>query len=108
MGTTVFGGGGGSVWEALICISYIQHELEVEDTTDTRTFASYLDLHLEIATEEDDKKKLYDKRDDLIFQQSTSLSSTFHHHLRMEFIFHNSYIILGMHSTEIFCTELSC
>ena len=44
-------------------------ELEIKDTThtDTRTSASYLDLHLEIVSEERLRTKLYDKRDDFNF-----------------------------------------
>ena len=41
---------------------------------------------------------------------STSLSpvATLQHHLRMEYTFHNSYVILGcVHSTVNFVTELS-
>jgi hypothetical protein len=37
-------------------------ELEIKDTTDTDRSASYLDLHLE-----NDRTKLYDKRDDFNF-----------------------------------------
>jgi hypothetical protein len=39
-------------------------ELEIKDTTDTDRSASYLDLHLEIDSEEQLRMKLYDKRDD--------------------------------------------
>ena len=44
-------------------------ELAIKDTThtDTRTSASYLDLHLEIVSEERLRTKLYDKRDDFNF-----------------------------------------
>jgi hypothetical protein len=38
-------------------------ELEIKDTTDTDTSASYLDLHLEIDSEGRLRTKLYDKRD---------------------------------------------
>ena len=38
-------------------------ELEIKDTTDTDTSASYLDLHLEIDGEGRLRTKLYDKRD---------------------------------------------
>ena len=36
-------------------------ELEIKDTTDTDTSASYLDLHLEIDSEGRFRTKLYDK-----------------------------------------------
>jgi hypothetical protein len=39
-------------------------ELEIKDTTDTDTSASYLDLHLKIDSEERLRMKPYDKRDD--------------------------------------------
>ena len=39
-------------------------ELEIKDSTDTDRSASYLDLHLEIDSEEWLRTKLYDKRDD--------------------------------------------
>ena len=42
-------------------------ELEIKDTTHTYTSASYLDLHLEIDSEERLRTKLYDKRDDFNF-----------------------------------------
>ena len=44
----------------------------IKDTTDTVKSASYLDLHLEIDTRGRLNTKLYDKRDDLTFQSSTS------------------------------------
>jgi hypothetical protein len=42
-------------------------ELEKKDTTDTDMSASYLDLHLEIDSEDRLRTKLYDKRDDFNF-----------------------------------------
>jgi hypothetical protein len=42
-------------------------ELEIKDTTDTDTSASYLDLHLEIDSDGRLRTKLYDKRDDFNF-----------------------------------------
>jgi len=39
-------------------------ELEIKDTTDTDRSVSYLDIHLEIDSEERLRTKLYDKRDD--------------------------------------------
>jgi hypothetical protein len=42
-------------------------ELEIKDTTDTDRSASYLDLHLEIDSEERLRTKHYDKRDDFNF-----------------------------------------
>jgi hypothetical protein len=42
-------------------------ELEIKDTTDIDTSASYLDIHLEIDSEGRLRTKLYDKRDDLNF-----------------------------------------
>ena len=41
--------------------------LEIKDTTDTDTSASYLDLHLEIDSEGRLRTELYDKRDDFNF-----------------------------------------
>jgi hypothetical protein len=38
-------------------------DLEINDTTDTDSSASYLDLHLEIDNEGRLRTKLYDKRD---------------------------------------------
>ena len=43
------------------------NELEVNDTTDNQTSASYLSLHLEIDNGGRFKTKLYDKRDDFTF-----------------------------------------
>ena len=42
-------------------------ELEIKDTTYTDRSASYLDLHLEINSEERLRTKLFDKRDDFNF-----------------------------------------
>jgi hypothetical protein len=42
-------------------------ELEIKDTTDTETSASYLNIHLEIESEGRLRTKLYDKRDDFNF-----------------------------------------
>jgi hypothetical protein len=42
-------------------------ELEIKDSTDTDRSASYLDIHLEIDSEEWVRTKLYDKRDDFNF-----------------------------------------
>jgi hypothetical protein len=42
-------------------------ELEIKDTTDTARSASYLDLHLEIGSEDRLRTKFYDKRDDFNF-----------------------------------------
>ena len=42
-------------------------ELEIKDTTDTDRFVSYLDLHLEVDSEDRLRTKLYDKRDDFNF-----------------------------------------
>ena len=42
-------------------------ELEIKDTTDTDTSASYLDLHLKIDSEGRLRTKLYEKRDDFNF-----------------------------------------
>ena len=53
--------------------NFIDHiypiELAIKDTThtDIRTSASYLDLHLEIDSEERLRTKLYDKRNDFNF-----------------------------------------
>ena len=42
-------------------------ELEIKDTTDTDTSASYIGLRLAIDSEGRLRKKLYDKRDDFNF-----------------------------------------
>ena len=42
-------------------------ELEIKDTTDTPSSASYLDLHLEINDKGQIQSKLYDKRNDFTF-----------------------------------------
>ena len=42
-------------------------ELKIKYTTNTDGFASYLDIHLELATEGRLRTKLYDKRDDFNF-----------------------------------------
>ena len=42
-------------------------EVEIEDTTDTDTSASYLDLHVEFDSERRLRTKHYNKRDDFNF-----------------------------------------
>ena len=72
---------------------------------------SYLELHLEIKYEGKFKAKLYNKRDDFTFPivNFPSTVAIFQQHERIEFIFHNSYVILGlMCYTVILLIELSC
>ena len=62
-------------------------ELEIKDTTDTDRSASYLDLHLEIDSE-NLLTKPYDKRDDSDFPIVNHLYVTpFLQHLHMEYIY---------------------
>ena len=74
------------------------NELEVKDTTDTQTSASYLDLHLKVDDGSKLKTKICDKRDDSSFPIANFPSSVliFQHHQRMEFTFQNSYDILDL------------
>ena len=51
-----------SIWQPKSAI-----ELDIKDTIDTDTSASYLDLHLDIDSEGRLRTKLYDKRDDFNF-----------------------------------------
>jgi hypothetical protein len=74
------------------------NELQVKDTTDNQKFASYLDLHLEIANEGRSKTKLWQMwwlhfSNNQFFFQSIAI---FQHHQHKEFTFHNSYIILEL------------
>ena len=65
-------------------------ELEIKDTTDTDRSASYLDLHIEIDSEERLRTKFYDKRDDFNFPIVNfpfKCVATFHQHLHMEYIY---------------------
>jgi hypothetical protein len=73
------------------------NKLAVKDTNDTQKSASCLDLHLEIDNGGILKTKLYDRRDDVTFQYSTSLPlvAIFQQHQRKV-------------STVIFWRELSC
>ena len=85
------------------------NELEVNDTTDNQTSASYLNLHLEIDNGGRFKTKLYDKRDDFTFPiVNFSLPvAIFQHHQRMDFTFHNLFVILELvPRTVIFWTVL--
>ena len=43
------------------------NELEVKDTTDTKKYASYIDLHIEIDNRVRLKTRFYDKHDDFTF-----------------------------------------
>ena len=43
-------------------------ELEIKDTTESNTSASYLDLHLSIESDGQLRTSLYDKRDDFNFR----------------------------------------
>ena len=86
------------------------NELEVNDTTDNHTSASYIDLHLEIDSGGRFKTKLYDKRDDFTFPivNFPFISNNIPASLYLEFTFHNSYVILELvPSTLIFWTEIS-
>jgi hypothetical protein len=60
--------GPGSAYESgTYAWSCVTIDLEIKDITDTDISAAYLDLHLEIDSEDRLRTKLYDKRDDLIF-----------------------------------------
>ena len=74
-------------------------ELEIKDTTESNTSASYLDLLLSIESDGQLRTSLYDKRDVI----STSTSQTFRSwvaifHLRqpMVFLSHSSYGMPGL------------
>ena len=85
--------------------------IEVKNTTETQKSASYLDLHIEIDNGGRLKKNSTTNTMTSLFQLSTSLLSgaIFQHHQRMEFKFHNSYVILELvSSTVIFWTEHGC
>jgi hypothetical protein len=63
-------------------------ELEIKDTTDTDSSASYLDLHLEIDSEGRLRTKFYTKEIISIFPLWTFhlYVATFQQHLQMEYI----------------------
>jgi hypothetical protein len=56
-------------------------ELEVKETTDTASSASFLDLYLEFDDSGQLNTKIYDKRDDFNVQQYTSFSCIWLHRL---------------------------
>ena len=66
-------------------------ELEIKDTTESNTFASYLDLFPSIGRDDQLCTSLYDKRDDLNFQIKyfPFLSSNIHFHPPVAFLFQN-------------------
>ena len=82
-------------------------ELAIKDTThtDTRTSALYLDLHLEIVSEERLRTKLYDKRDDFNFpivnfsfmnmQQHSSSTCIWSIYLSVDTIFQSLWFLSG-------------
>ena len=73
-------------------------ELEIEDTTYTYRYASYLDLHLEMDNEGRLRTKHYDNRDDFNFHivNFHSYVATFQQHLHMEYISLSRYDILEL------------
>ena len=73
-------------------------ELEIKDTTDTNTSASYLDLLLSIESDGQLRTSLYDKRDDFIFLITNFpfLSSNIHSSPAYGVLSHNSYGMPGL------------
>ena len=73
-------------------------ELEMKDTTESNTSASYLDLLLSIESDGQLRTSLYDKRDDFNFQITNFpfLSSNIHIHQPMVFWSHSSYGMPGL------------
>ena len=67
-------------------------ELEIKDTTESNTFASYLDILLSIGRDGQLHTSLYDKRDDFysILQTFRSWAATFNLRPPIAFLFHNS------------------
>ena len=61
-------------------------DLEINDTTDTDMYASFLDLNLEIDSEGRIRTELYDKIDCLNFPIFHLYVATFQQHLYMEYI----------------------
>ena len=66
-------------------------ELEIKDTTESNTSASYLDLLLSIESDGQLRTSLYDKRDDFNFHITNF-------HQPMAFISHSSYSMPGLAS----------
>ena len=86
-------------------------DITIVHTTNTQKYVSYLDPNLEISNGGRLKTKLYDKRDDFTFLivNFPFIRNHIQLHLRMEFTFHNSYVIIGrVHSTGILWAEHSC
>ena len=79
-----------SEWLLFLFSHYVDAsiELEIKDTTDTARCTSYLDLHLEISSEDRFSTKVYDKRYYFNFPIGTfhSYVATFQQHLHMEYI----------------------
>ena len=73
-------------------------ELEIKDTTEINTSASYLDLLLSIGRDGQLRTFLYDKRDDFssISQTFRSWVAIFHLRQPIAFLFHSSYGMPGI------------
>ena len=73
-------------------------ELEIKDTTESTTSASYLDLLLSIGRDGQLHTSIYDKRDDFNFHITNFpfLSSNFHLHQPMAFLSLNLYDTPGL------------
>jgi hypothetical protein len=64
------------------------NELEINDTTDTGRYASYIDMHLKIDSEIWLRRQLYNKRDyfNFLIVNFPLYIATFQPHLYMEYI----------------------
>ena len=73
-------------------------ELEIKDTTESNTSASYLDLRLSIESDGQLRTSLHDKRDDFNFHITNFpfLSSIIHLRQPMVFLSHSSYGMPGL------------
>ena len=73
-------------------------ELEIKDTTESNTSASFFDLLLSIESDGQLRTSLYDKRDDFNFHIKTFRSWVAIFHLRqpMVFLSHSSYDMPGL------------
>ena len=73
-------------------------DLEIKDTTESNTFASYLGLLLSIESNGQLCTSFYDKHDDFNYHLTnfSFMSTIFHLHQPMTFLSHSSYDMPGL------------
>jgi hypothetical protein len=83
--------------------------LEINDTTGTARYTSYLDLHIEIDSAGRLRSQIYDERDDFKFPigNLSSICSTLKQHLHMKYIYTYIYIYIYIYIIKVSHIEVN-